>query len=278
MYSRRFLTPPMDGVVLPSGYSLMESISCSQGSCKVSLPLTNIYTLYADLRLRAIVNRAYLLYGGGAFDVFTASGDNYYKNGWNVKTYADRTNDYSGNTSYLSATTTRTELVVAPLILRAHNDFGTYYSTSSFTLFGSHGSSTIGYSNVTLYRLSFFDFFGDIVYDFLPCMRDDGAQGLFELSSSTFFPVIDINYLTLTYHEYNLITGTRAHFSYSLTYPAGSDLTIQMQSGTIYKDIIIPKGSRTTSTMLYAMPDGISPVAGLSPTQDDFYVYEITYA
>ena len=133
----------------------------------------------------------------------------------------------SGEISGLSLNTRSELTVMAPEVWINNTLRNNTYNDNLLALMGRGISTAFKMSQVNtspkmkLYRCTFFDTYGDISFDFVPCSKDsNGANGVYDLIGKKFHEYRRCNLLTRTYNE------SDSTYTYSFKYPVKTKVTV----------------------------------------------------
>lgn len=257
-----YLPPPIDGVVLPSGYTRVDYIAGATGCIPTDIIPSISDVLYLDFEFTQSVSgriaRASAMtdtYGYAYFDIASissgSSSTSYFRFGWRQNAESIRVpldtarhqTFYSGASVLDGSTSYPTGVAEGPLSLLYS------YSTDDNGYF----SKLLSYAGARLYQVALFSLGGELLYNMLPCTDAEGVSGLYDVVSKVFYPYKIPNYVNqgtsftdLPNGEF-VVTIDRV----SLMYPAASDVKLRFVSSYNYQqyttNVTIPKGSKLAS-------------------------------
>ena len=263
MLNRRLLTPPpIDGVVLPSGYTRLDYIAGATGCIPTDIIPSVSDVLYLDFKFTQFVSgriaRASAMtdtYGYAYFDIASISSGSsstsyfrfgYRQNAESIRVPLDTVRHqtfYSGASVLDGSTSYPTGVAKGPLSLLYS------YSTDDSGYF----SKLLSYAGARLYQVALFSLGGELLHNMLPCTNAEGVSGLYDVVSKVFYPYKILNSVTQNKSFIDLPDGSFVVNidSVSLTYPAASDVKLRFVYTYNYREyttnVTIPQGSTSAS-------------------------------
>lgn len=195
-----------------SGGSLFDNQHLGLSGDGIHIPYTG--TLYLDLNIKSFSSGAYIATGPYGFKMYTRSYNGFeFGTGSIFSGTATNTSGYTLFYSGIDIGVRKDYYVSSPAFVIGDNVrpiAGEY--DSRFKLFGDSVS-------FLLYRCCFFDIFGELIYDFVPCQNDsDDSVGVFDVVNNIYYPLRKINKLVPSVGSYST--------KYSFQYPVKSKITL----------------------------------------------------
>lgn len=258
-----FLPPPIDGVVLPSGYTRLDYIEGATGCIPTDIVPSITDVLYLDFEFTQSVSgriaRASTMtntYGYAYFDIASIPAGSYSdasvrfgyrQNAESVLIPLDTARHqtfYSGASVLDDSTSYPTGVAGGPLSLLYS------YSTNNNGYF----NSLLSYAGVRLYQVALFSLGGELLHNMLPCTNVEGVSGLYDVVSKVFYPYKVPNYIKQNKSLREMPNGGVVGIidSVSLTHPAASDVQLRFVVYVDYNNqyttnVTIPQGSTSAS-------------------------------